>query len=452
MTRLRARMPSHEELRGQLAELIGIPSVSADPSHAGDVVAAAGWVADRIRAAGGSADAAPWNGGRPLVLGAIPASERPEAAPTVLCYAHFDVQPPDPLDLWESPPFELAERDGWLYARGVADDKAHLFMLIEAARQLSEAGELPVNLRFSFDSEEEVGGQSIVDWVAADEGGADAAIVLDGGMVERGRPIFYTALRGLCYFHVRVRTGERDLHSGMYGGVALSATHALIQALSGVIARDGLLPEPLRVGIEPPSAAELEDWKALPAGGEKIDLAGARAMDPRAAEDFYVRTGAEPSLDVHGLAGGSPDLIKTVLPVEARANVSIRIVPGQTVAEVTEAFDRLVRESAPDGAEIEITPSSSGEPASIDVTTRAVELGLEAFESAVGVRPLLARVGGSIPVVSALCAKNVPVLATGFALEESNVHSPNERLPAEYLTLGVETVRELYVRLGELGR
>jgi acetylornithine deacetylase/succinyl-diaminopimelate desuccinylase-like protein len=442
--------PSHEELRAQLAELIAIPSVSADPEHARDVERAAAWVAERIRGAGGTADVVPWNGGRPLVIGGVPASERPESAPTVLCYAHFDVQPPDPLELWETPPFELSERDGWLYARGVADDKAHLFMLVEAARQLASAGELPINLRFALDSEEEVGGQSVVEWVVADERGADAAFVFDGGMLERGVPIFYTALRGLCYFHVHVRTGERDLHSGMYGGVALSATHALIQALSAVIARNGRLPEPLRVGIVPPSAAELEDWTRFPAGAGKIVSAGARELDPAAAAEFYLRTGAEPSLDVHGLAGGSPDLIKTVLPVEARANVSIRIVPGQTVADVSKTFERLVREAAPAGAEVEITLRSRAEPASVDVTAPAIALARDAFEKVVGTRPLLARVGGSIPIVSALCAKDVPVVAAGFALEESNVHSPNERFPAEYLTLGVETVCETYRRLGEL--
>ena len=145
-------MPTHEELRRQLAELIAIPSVSADPAHAGDVERAAAWVADRIRGAGGTADVVPGTSGRPLVIGEVAASERPESAPTVLCYAHFDVQPPDPLELWETPPFELSERDGWLYARGVADDKAHLFMLVEAARQLASAGELPVNVRFALDS------------------------------------------------------------------------------------------------------------------------------------------------------------------------------------------------------------------------------------------------------------------------------------------------------------
>ncbi|HLB04278.1 MAG TPA: M20/M25/M40 family metallo-hydrolase, partial [Gaiellaceae bacterium] len=164
---------TYEELRAKLAELIAIPSVSADPAHAGDVETAAAWVADQIRGAGGEVEILPWNGGRPLVIGEVRASAGAESAPTVLCYAHFDVQPPDPLELWESPPFELAERDGWLYARGVADDKAHLFMLVEAARQLAAGGELPVNVRFALDSEEEVGGQSVVEWVAADERGAD---------------------------------------------------------------------------------------------------------------------------------------------------------------------------------------------------------------------------------------------------------------------------------------
>ena len=444
-------MPRHEDLREQLAELIAIPSVSADPAHAGDVEAAASWVAERIRGAAGSADVIPWNGGRPLVIGEVPASEHPETAPTVLCYAHFDVQPPDPLELWDSPPFELAERDGWLYARGVADDKAHLFMLLEAARELATAGELPVNLRFAFDSEEETGGQSIVEWLAADERGADAAFVFDGGMIERGRPIFYTALRGLCYFHVRVRTGARDMHSGVFGGAALNAMHALIQTLSAVLPRGGRVPEPLRVGIVPPSAGEIEEWQLLPPGAEKLELVGAREMDPGAADEFYVRTWAEPSVDVHGLAGGSPDLVKTVLPVEAWANVSIRIAPGQRVAEVTEVFERLVREAAPAGAEVELELRSHAEPALVDVHAPAVSFGRDAVEKVVGTRPLLVRVGGSIPIMSALCARGIPSLATGFALEESNVHSPNERLPAEYLTLGVEAAREVYRRLGELG-
>jgi acetylornithine deacetylase/succinyl-diaminopimelate desuccinylase-like protein len=443
--------PSHEQLRAQLAELIAIPSVSADPGHAPDVEAAAAWVAERIRGAGGTADVVPWNGGRPLVIGEVAASERPESAPTVLCYAHFDVQPPDPLELWESPPFELAERDGWLYARGVADDKAHLFMLVEAARELTSAGELPVNVRFAFDSEEEVGGESVIEWVEADERGADAAIVFDGDMVERDVPTFYTALRGLCYFHVKVRSGERDLHSGLFGGAAMNAMHALMQTLSGVLPRDGRVPEPLRVGIASPTAEEMQSWNALTPGTEMLASVGAQAADPRAAEEFYVRTWAEPSVDVHGIAGGSPDLVKTVIPVDARANVSIRIVPGQSVNEVTATFERLLREAAPHGAEVEVELRSRGAAASISPDAPAVALAREAFEKIIGGSSQLVRVGGSIPVVEGIVARGIPAIVTGIATRDANAHSPNEKFPAEYLTLGVEAIRETYRRLGELG-
>ncbi|MGH3132153.1 MAG: M20/M25/M40 family metallo-hydrolase [Gaiellaceae bacterium] len=442
---------THEELRGQLAELIAIPSVSADPAHAADVEAAAGWVAGRIRDAGGSADVVPWNGGRPLVIGEVAASEGADSAPTVLCYAHFDVQPPDPLDLWESPPFELAERDGWLYARGIADDKAHLFMLVEAARQLAADGELLVNLRFAFDSEEEVGGQSVVEWVAADERGADAAILLDGDTVRKGIPTFYTALRGLCYFHVRVRTGVRDLHSGHYGGAAMNAMHALMRTLSAVLPVDGRLPEPLRRGIEPPTAEEVDSWRVLPGGVAALADVGAKGADAKAAEEFYVRTWVEPSVDVHGLAGGSPDLVKTVLPVEARANVSIRIAPGQKAADVAAAFERLLREAAPDGADLEIELRSTAEPALVPPEAPAVVLAREAFEKVLGERPVLVRVGGSVPVAAAIAARGIPTISTGIATNDANAHSPNEKFPSEYLTLGVEAVRETYRRLGELG-
>jgi acetylornithine deacetylase/succinyl-diaminopimelate desuccinylase-like protein len=443
--------PSHEQLRDQLAELIAIPSVSADPAHKKDVEAAADWVAGRIRAAGGTADVVPWNGGRPLVVGELAASERPESAPTVLCYAHFDVQPPDPLDLWESPPFELAERDGWLYARGVADDKAHLFMLVESARRLSEAGELPVNLRFAFDSEEEVGGQSVVEWVAADQRGAEAAIVFDGDMYERDVPTFYTALRGLAYFHVNVRTGERDLHSGLFGGAALNAMHALMQTLSGILPRNGRLPEPLREGIAPPSSEELESWQALTPGSKLLESVGAPPADDKAAEEFYVRTWAEPSVDVHGLAGGSPQLVKTVLPVEAWANVSIRLAPGQSVEVIARTFERLLREAAPEGARLEIELQSKGEPALVSPDAPAIELARDAFERVLGNESMLVRVGGSIPVAEKLVSKGIPAIITGLATKDANAHSPNEKFPAMYLELGVEAISETYRRLGELG-
>jgi acetylornithine deacetylase/succinyl-diaminopimelate desuccinylase-like protein len=445
--------PTPEELRDRLAELIAIPSVSADPDHAGDVEAAADWVARLIRNGGGSADVVPWDGGRPLVIGEMQASERPEKAPTILCYAHFDVQPPDPLELWESPPYELTHRDGRLYARGIADDKGNLFVLVEAARQLAAERGLPVNVRFAFDGEEEIGGDSIVHWVERDEGRADAALILDGAMARADLPQFYVGVRGMLYFHLRVRTGKTDMHSGMYGGAALNALHALMGALSKVVAGpDGRLPAPLREGALPPSEEELHAWASLPPGAEGLAQFGAAEIAPGAADELYVRTFADTSLDVNGIAGGSPDLVKTVLPVEARANVSIRLAPGQDPDRIRAAFERLLRDGLPAGAELEIELRNRAWPALTPIDAPAVRLAGDAFERAIGARPLLVRSGGTLPIYAGLVARGLPTLATGFGIEsEANVHAPNENVPEDAIDLGVATMRELFRTLGQLG-
>src|SRR6476646_5465636 len=345
----------------ELAEFLRIPSISADAAHKADVVVAAEWVRDFIRDAGGECEVVDWNG-QPLAIGEIRASADADDAPTVLCYGHFDVQPPDPLELWDSPPFEPEIRDGYLYGRGSVDDKGQLYMLLSAARELAHAGELPVNVRFCCDGEEETGCHSIVDFLEADERGADAAIIFDSGMIRRDVPAFNLATRGMAYFHITLRTGDKDLHSGMYGGAALNAAHALIRTLSALIAHDGTLVEPLRKGIAAPTADELEGWKLLPVGADELGEQGARAKDASAADDFYLRTFAEPALDVNGIATGSPLLQKTVLPVEAIANVSIRLAPGQRVDEIAPEVERLLREAAPEGAELEIERWSSSPP------------------------------------------------------------------------------------------
>jgi acetylornithine deacetylase/succinyl-diaminopimelate desuccinylase-like protein len=247
----------------------------------------------------------------------------------VLCYGHFDVQPPDPLELWDSAPFEPEIRGERLYGRGVVDDKAQLYMLLAAARELARAGTLPVNVRFACDGEEETGGHSIVEFLEDDQRGANAVVIFDSGMIAEDVPAFNIAMRGIVYFHVELRSGERDLHSGLYGGAALNAAHALIRTLDQLIATDGRLAEPLREGIIPPSAQELEDWKKLPGGAGELAGQGARPSDRDAAEQFYLRTFAEPALDVNGIESGSPHLEKTVLPVHAAANVSVRLAPGQ---------------------------------------------------------------------------------------------------------------------------
>jgi acetylornithine deacetylase/succinyl-diaminopimelate desuccinylase-like protein len=431
----------------ELSELVAIPSVSADPAHGDDVKAAAEWLAGFVRGAGGEAEVVPTET-QPLIIGDLRASNG--SAPTVLVYGHVDVQPPDPLDLWESDPFSLEERDGWLYGRGIADDKGQLYILVKAAAELAAAGELPVNVRVTCDAEEETGGHGIVDFLAADERGADAAVIFDSGMTTRGVPEFNVATRGVIYFHLVVRTGSRDLHSGIYGGVALNALHALNEMLAPALARDGVLPEPLRKGIAPPTEEERAGWAELVSGAEMIDGAGARKAYARADEEFYLRSTAEPSLDVHGIAGGSPVLQKTVLPVAAEANLSIRLAPGQDVDEIAAALEKLLREAAPEGAELELTQLASSAPGLVPPDSPAVQRGLEAFERTFGRRPLLVRSGGTLPIVPALADKGIPTIITGFATPESNIHSPNERLLAEYVPLGIETAKELYKSLAEL--
>ena len=431
----------------ELSELLRIPSVSADPERAGDVTQAAEWLAAFIRDAGGTAEVVPTDT-QPLILGDLAASDG--SAPTVLVYGHVDVQPPDPLELWESDPYTLEQRGDWLYGRGVVDDKGQLYMLAKAAAELSATGELPVNVRFACDSEEETGGHQIVDFLAADERGADAALIFDSGMTTRGVPEFAVATRGLVYFHLTVRTGGHDLHSGLFGGAALNATHALMQILAPVQARDGRLPDELRAGLAPPSDEERAAWDELVPGAQMLGDAGASAVDGGAAEEFYLRTTAEPSLEVNGIAGGSPVLQKTVLPVFAEANVSIRLAPGQDVEEIGAAVERLLRDAVPAGAELEVQRLSSAAAGLVPPDAQAIKLAQDAFEQTMGRRPLLVRSGGTLPIVPALVDKDIPTIVTGFATPESSIHSPNERLLAEYLPLGIETAKELYRRLAAL--
>ncbi len=434
----------------ELREFIAIPSVSADPEHQDDLRRAGEWVRDFVKRVGGEADLVPY-GGRDLVIGDIPASTNGAAAPTVLLYGHFDVQPPAPLELWDSPPFELEERDGWLYARGIADDKGQLYTLLKAAELLRGENALPVNLRVACDGEEEIGGHSIADFLRADERGADACIIFDGGMTRPEQPEFGVATRGLVAIHVKVRTGERDLHSGYYGGAALNAIHALIQGLSALLARDGLLPDELRVGRQALSGLEVESLKKLPSGAQLLDEADVAPLDPQAEKDFYDRTWAEPSLDVNGIFGGKPDFINTTLVVEARARFTIRLAPGQDPDTIYAAAERLLRRALPEGAELEIERESSAAPGMFSPDLPAIQLGMDAFERALGTRPILVRVGGTLPIYPALAEKGIPTIGTGFALRESNVHSPNERLRVQDVDRAVAAASELYRSLAALG-
>jgi acetylornithine deacetylase/succinyl-diaminopimelate desuccinylase-like protein len=431
----------------ELSDWLRIPSVSADAAHDDDVRRAGEWVCEFVRRAGGEAELVETDK-HPLAVGEIRASSGAAEAPTVLLYGHFDVQPPAPLDLWKSDPFEPELRDGYLYARGAVDDKGNSYLTLKAARTLAEEGALPVNVRVAFDGEEEIGGDSIVHFLAGDERGADACIIFDSGMPREDTPAFDLGTRGLIYFSVRLRTGERDLHSGMFGGAAMNAVHALMQTLGPVVS----VPERLRAGTVPATQEEIDSWAQLEPGAKVLAAAGATPMDGEAAAAFYHRILAGPAVDVHGLAGGEAVLQKTVLPVFAEANVSIRLAPGQDVEEISAAFVELLREAAPAGAELEVERRSCAAAGLIPPDAPAVRIALEAFERVVGRRPLLLRSGGTIPLVPALVDRGIPTILSGFSLPNANMHSPNERLLARYVPLGVETARETLVALGNLPR
>ncbi|MEO9118600.1 MAG: M20/M25/M40 family metallo-hydrolase, partial [Solirubrobacteraceae bacterium] len=353
---------------------------------------------------------------------------------------------------WDSPPFAPEIRGEHLYGRGVADDKGQLYMLLSAARQLARAGELAVNVRFACDGEEETGGHTIVEFLKDDRRGADVAVIFDSTMVGPGVPAFNLATRGMTYFHLTLRTGERDLHSGMYGGAALNAAHALVRTLESLVATDGRLAEPLRTGIVPPTEDELAGWRALPAGGGELAAQGARPADARAADEFYLRTFAEPALDINGIETGSPRAMKTVLPAEAVANVSIRLAPGQDPETIAAAFEALIRDAAPEGADVHLTLLGSARPGIVSPDAEAIKLGVAAFEEVLGVKPVLIRAGGTLPLVPALASRGIPTIISGFALPDANIHSPNERLPVENVTLGIATARALFTKFASLAR
>ena len=440
-----------ETWQRELSEFISIPSVSADPAHRDDVKRAGEWVCDFIREkCKGTAELTSF-GEKELALGEMRASKDADDAPTVLVYGHFDVQPPAPLDLWESDPFELTIRDDWAYGRGVTDDKGQVYILLKAAQRLVEEKALPVNLRFACDGEEEIGGTTIVDYLRNAAGlDAQAGIIFDGGMVAVDLPEIELATRGLIAFDVKVKTGERDLHSGMYGGAALNAIHVLMRCFDAVLAgRDGLLPESLRAGIVAPTDEELGSWSALTPGAEQLANQGARPLYADAGRDFYARTFAEPSADVNGIIGGKPGLRNTTLSVHASGEFTIRLAPGQDVHTIGSAAEQLVRAAAPEGAEVDVHWGGTP-PGLVNPESPVIQLALDAFEQVLGTRPLLTRAGGTLPIMPALADAGIPTVLTGFGLPESNVHSPNEKFLVRYFDAGVDTAAALYAAFAEL--
>ena len=338
-------------------------------------------------------------------------------------------------------------RDGRLYARGASDDKGNFLPLLHVACELARAGELPVNVRVLVEGEEEAGGESAAEWLRADERGADAAVVFDSDMADEQTPAITIGLRGMVQAAITVRTAERDLHSGMYGGSVLNALHVLHAMLAQVMpGPDGRLRPELRAGIEEPAAAERESWARLRPGDEVLAEVGGRPVHPGAGDEYYERNGADASLDVNFVEGGEP---RTVVPSLARAQLSMRLAPRQRSADLKPVMEELLRSAAPEGAEVEIDWHLA-EPSLFDVDEPAIKLAAQAIERATGSAPVMQRSGGSIPIVADLAAAGIPTIVGGFALADDAIHAPNESYRLESLRLGAAAARELYTALAEL--
>jgi acetylornithine deacetylase/succinyl-diaminopimelate desuccinylase-like protein len=432
-------------IREELEDWLRIPSVSTGGGDVAALTRACDWVIERIEAAGGTAERVSVNGSNPMAAGELRASR--DGAPTVLSYGHYDVQDPGPLDAWVSPPFEPTERDGRLYARGAADDKGNFLPLLHVACELARAGELPVNVRFLVEGEEEVGSDAVLRHLRDQPPQVDAAIVFDSLMADERTPAINTGARGLVQGPVEVRTGARDLHSGLYGGAVLNATHVLMDVLRVVLpGADGRVREELRAGTAAARDAERRSWALLPSGEEVLREAGAREVTPGAAAEFWERTGAEPSVDVNMLIGGEP---RTVIPSVARAQLSIRLAPGQSAHEIAAELERLLRGAVPDGAELSVELDLA-DPALFDATDPALQLAAGAFERACGRPPAFVRLGGTLPLLAVLAEQGVPTIVSGFALGADAFHAPNESYRLESLRLGELTARELYRSLAGL--
>ncbi len=440
-----------DPLLDDLLDWLRIPSISTGGGLAADVKRAAEWALERVDSAGGSTQLVSHEGLNPIAYGELAASGGADA-PTVLVYGHYDVQSVGDASAWRTDPFEPEVRDGRIWARGASDDKGNFWPLLHVATELARNGELPVNVRVVVEGEEEAGGEHVARWLAADERGADAAIVFDSGMAatpEGLAPAITVGLRGVVMLGVEVRTGRRDVHSGMYGGSVLNAGHALHQVLAAVLpGPDGTVREELRVGVAPPAAAERESWARLTHGDELLAEVGARPLGPDAGARFYERNGADTALDVNEVVLGQP---RTIVPATARATLSVRLAPGQSSAEVLPVLKGLLSGAAPEGAEVTFDGGHSAEPARFDVSDPALQLAAGALERACGVPTAFVRTGGSIPIVADLAAKGIPTVVSGFALADDDIHAPNESYRVESLRLGARAAHELYHAFARLG-
>jgi acetylornithine deacetylase/succinyl-diaminopimelate desuccinylase-like protein len=429
----------------ELTDWLRIPSISTGGGDPADIARAAEWVCERVEGAGGAAEADITHGGNPLAVGDLRASTG--HAPTVLIYGHYDVQSVGDESAWTTPPFEPDIRHGRIYARGAADDKGNFLPLLYVACELAREGRLPVNVRVLVEGEEEAGSEAVAKWIAADERGADCALVFDSGMADERTPAVTVGLRGMVMVDIGVRTGTRDLHSGIYGGSVLNALHVLHGMIATLVpGPDGRVREELRAGIEPPAPAELESWQRLKPGDEVIAEVGGRPVWPQAGREYYERNGADASLEVNRISGGEP---RTVVPAVAKGTLSLRLAPRQDPVQIKDVMERLLRSAIPEGAEVSFDWHTA-HPALSDAESPPVRLAAEALGKACGVPAALLRSGGSIPAVAELMNHGIPTVVSGFGLPDDAFHAPDESFSLRSLELGERSAHELYSALAAL--
>ena len=445
---------NRERLLEELNNLLRIPSISTLPEHKGDVLKAADFVSAALVSAGMSSVETIPTEGHPLVYGEW---LNAPGKPTVLLYGHYDVQPPDPLELWETPPFEPTERNGNIYARGAADDKGQFFAHIKALEALQAVnGTLPLNVKVLIEGEEEIGGASIAKYVAENPQKlkADVALVSDTALYAEGIPTLCIGLRGLVYTEVEATGPARDLHSGLYGGSAPNAVFGLIELLAKAKNSDGVVQIPgFYDSVEAPGDVELSSWKSLPFKEEEFlaKEVGSKELTGEAGYSVLERIWARPTLEVHGIAGGFTAAgAKTVIPAKATAKVSFRLVPGQDPEKVVAAFQRWVAENTPSGIRTEVKVLSAGRASIVNPDHPAIHIAARAFGDMLGRPTVFTRSGGSIPIVGDFARHlNIPTILMGFGLPDDGLHSPNEKFQVSNYFLGISTVAHFLELYGE---
>ena len=444
---------NRERYLDELKAFLAIPSISALPQHAGDVKRCADWCADEMRRIGMQNVKLVETPGHPVVYGDWLGAP---GAPTILFYGHYDVQPVDPLELWQSPPFEATIRDGEIYARGSADDKGQVFMHFKAIEaHLKQNGKLPVNMKIILEGEEEVGSVNLDNFIRdhKSELGADVVVISDSPMFARGVPSICYGLRGLVYFQIDLRGSSTDLHSGSFGGAVANPAFVLSQILAQMKDRGGRVRIPgFYDDVVELQEEERKAWAALPYNEKayKKDF-GIPKVFGETGYTTLERTWARPTFEVNGLLSGfTGEGAKTVLPAVAMAKVSMRLVSNQTPDKIAELFEAHLRDITPKTMTLTITRMHGGKPWMTSYDNPFVQAAGRAIERGFGRKPVFTREGGSIPVVSTFQEElGLPSVLFGVGLPDENAHAPNEKLDVANFHGGIISSALLYEEIAK---